>query len=463
MIINFSKKDSKKLFSMKITKKLSEDLFNIQVLSNNDILQLHKLMFDFFAATFAGYSLNKDFNHFVEKIVFSQAGICESHVFKQENRYPAGKAAFMNALYAHGAELDDGNKKAAGHAGVHLIPAVFALADKLESNNEDVLIALATGYEAYIRISSAAQPGLVQRGFHSTGMAGTLACAAACSRLYHLDAQGIEDAIALSTTMTGGLLSYGDSRPAIKPLNPAKAAENGIFAAMLANEGVKGPTEALEGPNGWFHAVTDQVDENCLNGSDHLLLHDCYFKLYPSCRHTHCGIDAAIMLHKQVKIEDIKKINVYIYPNAIKLAGIKHPQNQDETKFSISYTLACALIYGSYGINNMDPSKMTDEVSYLINNIDLIADEAMENREKGIRGAKVEILRKDGKVLEETVLIPKGDPENPLSRDDIIEKLRVCSEGLTSEDTVMKLVRMIENIQGHRKFINPIAKIGVDI
>lgn len=106
---------------------------------------------------------------------------------------------------------------------------------------------------------------------------------------------------------------------------------------------------------------------------------------------------------------------------------------------------------------------MTDEVFDLINNIDLIADEAMENREKGIRGAKVEILRKDGKVLEETVLIPKGDPENPLSRDDIIEKLRVCSEGLASEDTVMKLVRMIENIQGHRKFVNPIAKIGVDI
>ncbi len=448
---------------MGVTTDIAIDLSTIKELSNKDKNQIQMLIIDFMAASYAGYKQNKIFNNAIERVVCQQGGKEESHVLFLNKKYPVKIAAFMNSIYGHGAELDDGNKKAAGHAGVHLIPAVFALADKLESNNEDVLIALATGYEAYIRISSAAQPGLVQRGFHSTGMAGTLACAAACSRLYHLDAQGIEDAIALSTTMTGGLLSYGDSRPTIKPLNPAKAAENGIFAAMLANEGVKGPTEALEGPNGWFHAVTDQVDENCLNGSDHLLLHDCYFKLYPSCRHTHCGIDAAIMLHKQVKIEDIKKINVYIYPNAIKLAGIKHPQNQDETKFSISYTLACALIYGSYGINNMDPSKMTDEVFDLINNIDLIADEAMENREKGIRGAKVEILRKDGKVLEETVLIPKGDPENPLSRDDIIEKLRVCSEGLASEDTVMKLVRMIENIQGHRKFVNPIAKIGVDI
>lgn len=445
---------------MKLTEKLSEDLFNIQVLFNNDVLQLHKLIIDFFAATFAGYSQNRDFNHAVEKVILSQEGTCESYIFRQKRRYPAGKAAFMNAIYAHGAELDDGNKKAAGHAGVHLIPAVFALADKLKSSNEDVLIALATGYEAYIRISSAAQPGLIQRGFHSTGMAGTLACAAACSRLYHLNARGIEDAIALATTMTGGLLSYGDSRPAIKPLNPAKAAENGIFAAMIAKEGVRGPTESLEGPNGWFHAVTDQVEERYLNGSDHLLLHDCYFKLYPSCRHTHCGIDAAILLHEQVKIEDIETINVYIYPNAIKLAGIKYPQNQDETKFSISYTLACALVYGSYGIKNMNPSGISETVKNLINRIHLIADEAMENREKGIRGVRVEIFRKDGKVLEQTVLIPKGDPENPLSRNDIVEKLRVCSEGLIREETVMRIVKMIEDIKGDEKFINPMGNLG---
>lgn len=198
-----------------------------------------------------------------------------------------------------------------------------------------MLLALATGYEAYIRISSAAQPGLVARGFHSTGVAGTLACAAACARLYHLDAQGIEDAIALATTMTGGLLSYGDSRPAIKPLNPGKAAENGVFAAMLANAGVQGPSESLESQNGWFNAVTERYDADCLKGSDHLLLHDCYIKLYPSCRHTHCGIDAGVALHEKVNASDIKSVNVNIYPNAIKLAGIPYPKDQDETKFSI--------------------------------------------------------------------------------------------------------------------------------
>ena len=440
---------------MGITTELAKDLAAVRSLSEKDVDQLHTLIIDFFAAAYAGYRQNRAFNDAVEKVVYPQGGARESKVLFQSEKYPARLAAFMNSVYGHGAELDDGNKKAAGHAGVHLIPAVFALADKLGSSNDEVLTALAAGYETYIRISSAAQPGLVRHGFHSTGMAGTLACAAACARLFGLDAQGVEDAIALSTTMTGGLLSYGDSRPAIKPLNPGKAAENGVFAAMLANEGMQGPTESLEGQNGWFHAVTDQVDEACLKGGDHLLLHDCYFKLYPSCRHTHCGIDAAAALHGKAEPAEIEAVNVYIYPNAIKLAGIKYPKDQDETKFSIHYTLAKALLNGSYGIADMDEPRLTEPVTELIEKIHLIPEEGMEDRARGIRGTRVELVKKNGEILKETVLVPKGDPENPLTRADIIEKLKVCSAGQAEEETLKRLVEAIMNIKGDGAFQNP--------
>lgn len=441
-----------------ITTRLAEELYAIQNLSEKDREQLRTLIIDFFAAAYAGYQQNKAFNRAVEQVVYgntASGGAEGSFVFLQERKYPAGKAAFMNAVYGHGAELDDGNKKAAGHAGVHLIPAVFALADKLGSTQEDVLTALAAGYEAFIRISSAAMPGMVKHGFHSTGMAGTLACAAACAKLYHLDAQGIEDAIALATTLSGGLLSYGDSRPAIKPLNPGKAAENGIFAAMLAKEGVQGPTEALEGPNGWFHAVTDEADETMLKGSDHLLLHDCYFKLYPSCRHTHCGIEAAVNLSGRIKPEEIEKVNVYIYPNAIKLAGIKYPKDQDETKFSIYYTLACGLKNGSYGTKDMDPLDLSDGIRRIIDRTELIPDESMEDRSRGIRGARMEIILKNGEKLDETVLVPKGDPEKPLTRADIIRKLEACSAGLADDETRNRLVNEIAGLGGNVAFRNP--------
>jgi len=418
---------------MNETQRLSVMLSEIRELTDEDIRALRKLILDYLAASCAGYSVNRRFNEQVESQVLPQGGREEATVFYSGEKLPAPKAAFMNSVYAHGAELDDGNRKAMGHIGVHVMPAVFALAEKLGSTEKDVLLALATGYEAYIRISSAAQPGMVKRGYHSTGMAGTPGCAAACARLYHLDAAGIENAIALATTMTGGLLSYGDSRPAIKPLNPAKAAESGMFAAMLAASGMEGPEEALEGPNGWFHAAAESWDGSYLERKPggHLLLHECYFKLYPSCRHTHCGIEAGTVLASRVRAEEIEKVNVYIYSNAIKLAGITYPADADETKFSIAYTLACALTNGSYGVDDMKKAEqMPAQIRSLIARTELIPDETMEDREKGIRGAKVEVVLKNGTREEETVLIPKGDPEKPLSFEDIEKKLETCARGL---------------------------------
>ena len=121
---------------MSVSSVLARELSEIGPLTEKDREQLRTLMIDFFAAAYAGYRQNRSFNLAVEKVVYASGGAEESSVFLQGRKYPAGKAAFMNAVYGHGAELDDGNKKAAGHAGVHLIPAVFALAEKLGSSQD---------------------------------------------------------------------------------------------------------------------------------------------------------------------------------------------------------------------------------------------------------------------------------------------------------------------------------------
>lgn len=446
---------------MKCSKILAQELYELPALTDEDVLCMRKLILDFFAASYAGYDINKAINRQVENVILKQGGVEEATLLISGKRMPAGKAAFMNALYAHGAELDDGNKKAMGHVGVHVIPAVFALAEKIGATDNEVLHAIAVGYEAYIRISTAAQPGLVARGYHSTGVVGTLACAAACASLLKLDAEGIENAIALASTMTGGLLSYGDSTPAMKPLNPAKAAECGLFAAQLAAEGMKGPSEALEGPNGWFHAVTESYDENALIRKDgeHLLIHECYFKLYPSCRHTHCGIEAGAVIHGRVNANDIEAVEEYVYPNAIKLAGIQYPANQDDTKFSIQYTLACALLNGNYSVADMQKAEnMPENIRSFIAKIRLIPDETMENRAKGIRGARVRVILKNGQMEEETILVPKGDPEKPLSFNDIIDKLKICSVNCLDENGVHEIIQYVNQFGGNKLFAYPVIK-----
>ena len=78
----------------------------------------------------------------------------------------------------------------------------------------------------------------------------------------------------------------------------------------------------------------------------------------------------------------------------------------------------------------MDPKAAPEAVWDLVARTELIADETMEDRKAGIRGALVEIVKKDGAVLSEKVTVPRGDPENPVTEEEILTKLRICAAGL---------------------------------
>ena len=74
-----------------------------------------------------------------------------------------------------------------------------------------------------------------------------------------------------------------------------------------------------------------------------------------------------------------------------------------------------------------------------------------------VRGTRVEVILKDGQKMEETVLVPKGDPEKPLTRADIVNKLRTCAQGQADEETLGRLVRSIEAIDGSERFEDPFS------
>lgn len=412
------------------------------------------LILDYYSAVYAGIKVNKVFNKANETIIFANGGKSESSVINSNKKLPSMSAAYLNAVYAHGADMDDGHRKAMGHIAAHIMPSVFALAETLDVNGEDVITAIVAGYEIYIRVAAAAQPGLVHRGFHSTGTAGAIACAAACSKLLGLDQKGIYNAMAVSVTQASGLMIIAESGQMIKPINPAKAAQTGILSALLVKNGVEGGENPLESQKGWFHAMTDSVDDTMITNDlgKKLQISTSYFKPYPSCRHTHCGIEAAINLRPKINNKKIKKVNLYIYRNAIQIAGqIVVPKSLDDSKFSIHYSLACALIKGRYSLSDLDVEKNPEAVK-LTSLIDLIEDETMENRDKGIRGSKLEVILEDGTVLTDTVLIPKGDPENAFTLDDMKLKMQGCTEGVLSEEKASDLFDFVLNLDKIEKF-----------
>ncbi len=410
---------------------------------------------DYYAAGIAGYQVNRVFNQAVLELIHEDGGIGQSSVLFDEGKYPAANAAFMNAVYTHGADMDDGNRLSAGHIGTSVISSVFAVAETLNVLWNDVFVAIVIGYEFFNRIAGAAQPDLYQKGFHSTGVAGSMACAAACAKLLGLDQKGIYNSVSLAAVQSSGLLLIDESNQSCKPINPANAARIGVLSARLALKRVEGPNYPLDSQKGWFHAFSDNPDCDILLdglGSQYTIC-DSYIKLYPACRHTHCCIDAALALREKLfhggpcQIREIEKIEIAIYPNAIRSAGeIGMPKSEEEAKFSIRYAFAVALFKGRFGLEELIPQQ-EKAIADLIERIELLSDSGMEDRSKGIRGAKVTVSLSNGDVFVKEVLIPKGEGTHALNWCDMKEKMAVCASQMMSRKESDALAERCQEIR----------------
>ncbi len=425
---------------------------------------------DYYAACFAGIKINDKFNKSIEDIFFDAEGKKESSVLCKSIKLPVGNAAFLNAVYAHGADMDDGNRKAMGHVAAHVMSAVFALAETLNVSGKDIITAINAGYEVYNRVAAAVQPGLVRRGFHSTGTAGALACAAAAAKLLGLNEKGIYNAISLAAIQSSGLMLVTESGQSCKPLNPANAARSGILAAQLAEKGIESSAYPLESPKGWFHAMSDSVDETEV--TDNLgrifTIRDSYLKPYPSCRHTHCGIEAVLKIrksilgnHDRIEFQKVERIDVYIYPNAIRVAGnIQKPKTDEESKFSIHYTIAVALLRGHFDLEDLNVADIEPEICDIIKKIVLITDNSMENLKAGIRGAKVTLTLSDGSVYEECIRIPKGESVNPFTKQELRNKLTACANGVITAQEQKHLISAVESFEKLEKYYSINTLLG---
>lgn len=415
-----------------------------------EVVEAAKLrVLDYLASAMAGYRLNRRFSDTVTRMYEEMGGAKESRVLFSDLRLPAPNAAFLNAAYGHGADIDDGHRTAQGHPGIVVIPAALALAEAHGRSGKDVLLAVVAGYDVFVRLASAVNPAHFNRGFHSTGTVGTIASGAAAAKVLNLDFVGVRNAISLAAVQSAGVHEVSESAQASKPLSPAKAAYGGVLSGRMARLGIEGPHEALEGSKGFIKAFTDKFDFEVLQKElgKRFDVTTCYLKLYPACRHCHGAIDAAVRLHDagDARLEAIEKIKVYIYPNAIKIVGgIFEPDSADGAKFSLPYCVATGLRHGSYTLDSLDVARSFDSgIRELVRKIEIVSDPALENRAANLRGARVELLFKDGTTKEASVTLPKGDPEVPVSNADVENKLRRSAEGLVPADRAEALIKAV--------------------
>lgn len=348
-------------------------------------------------------------------------------VLGSSQKHAAETAALLNGGLSHIMEMDDLDRGSVVHPGAVVIPAALAVAQREGASGQDFLGAVVAGYEVAIRIGEAASKRHYFY-FHNTATCGVFGATAAAGWVLGLTAGQLVWALGNAGTMAAGLWQFNADGDMSKHLHAGRAAANGVLAADLARHGFTGARRILEGERGFFAATAPDADPARVTVS--LNSHSPQFKIsgvsikpHASCRHTHPAIDAALSLRPQLAGRAIREVQLDTYQAAIDLCRNPSPDTPYAAKFSLPYCVATALLRGEVGLESFAEETIADPaVADLMPRILIRPNPEFETAYPEQWPARLCLGLKGGEWLEAAVRHPKGDPENPLTPEELEAK-----------------------------------------
>lgn len=436
---------------MKITQRLAEF---IAVAPSGSIplearVQARRAVLDTVGVLLAG--TREECSRITADLARDQGGAEDATVFGRAFRAPAAEAALVNGASAHALDFDDVSVSMTGHPSVPLLPAVLALGEKLGSSGRDVIDAFVLGFEAECKLGRLIGAPHYAFGWHPTSTFGALGAAAACARLLQLDAGRTQMALGIAASLASGVRQNFGSMT--KPLHAGWAARSGVVAATLAGRGFTADAEALEGPGGFLAAASggaefDNASLEHLGDPWEIVSPGIGVKLYPCCYFTHTAIDAALQLRPSIKdhVHAVERIGVSVSPGTTMVLRKTLPNTGLEGKFSMEYCVAAALTDGAVMLGTFtDDAVAQPHVTALMTRVNVTEDRAPAS--VSIGGTAVVRTQLDGQTIESPVVeIPRGDPRNPLSWDELCAKFRDCASTVLGPDEIEATIRLIDNL-----------------
>ena len=335
-------------------------------------------------------------------------------------------AAMINGAASHSVEFDDIYRDAGYHPGSPVISAALAAAQSTGASGEKFLRAVIVGYETSTRIGEAIMPSHY-KFWHTTGTVGSFGAAAAVATVLDCNRDQIAHALGTVGSFASGLQQAFRSQCMTKPLHGGHAADVGAMAAMGAAKGLTGALDMLEGEVGFGAAMSVNPDWSKATkdlGVDYHITR-VTFKNHGCCGHTFAPIDGALHLQKTHGFtwRDIKRVKIATYKAGTDITDNPDPEGEYQAKFSLQYVTAHALVHGSVRLVAFAPERLLDpDVRAVLAKVEVTADPVLSKGYPGQRAAHVEIELNDGRVFKHFQPTRKGDPEMPLTDDEVNEK-----------------------------------------
>ena len=376
-------------------------------------------------------------------------------------KLPARFAAFANGVAIHADDYDDTQLAVAKdrvyglltHPTASVLPVVLALGERDRRSGLEMLTAYEVAVEAETKISEAINPRHYDDGFHSTATVGTIAAAAAASRMMGFDVEQTRRALSIGASQSAGLReNFGTMT---KPFHPGRGAESGIVAADFAKLGWTAAPSILEANRGFFKAAGGGFDPNAIDGKLGnpwtFAFPGVSIKPHPSGSLTHPGMGLMLDLIRKHDIRpgDVVKVSVGTnrhMPNAL----IHHrPRNELQAKFSMEFCMAILLIERRAGLAQFtDEVVLRPDVQKMIEKVEFGVHPEAEAAGYEKMTTIIDIELAGGRRISGRADFGKGSPANPMTDDELAGKFRECAEwGGLSKSNADKVVDLVFNLE----------------
>lgn len=394
------------------------------------------VVYDALGALLAATSKKFDYGDLVARIVRDTGGRPEAQIFNLPLRADAVTAALWNGALGYYCDIESHHPGAIMHAIAVVGPAALAVGEKMDSSGKDVLAAIVVGIDVACRVSYAlSAPALYERGFHPTCVAGTFGSLAAAARLFGLRGPALRAAFGLAGTETSGLLAWvDDEREHARPYNMGLAARHGVSAAHLAWCGLSGPPRIFESKYPLGKAFTGEWHEDALLGllGERFMVMELAFKLYASCAFTHPGLDGLldVVARERLRPDEIEHVRLR-FPRS----GYHVIDGNPLRSHSAQYVFALAVHKGRVDFEDILNDRRLDDpsIAKLSAKIDVVGDDETEQTYPDVYRSIVEIETARGTFVRD-VSHPKGSPQNPLTRAELVRKFERITADVVSPE-----------------------------
>lgn len=350
------------------------------------------------------------------------------------------QAAQANAYAAHVLDYDDtlATTRTTLHGSAPVWPAALAIAEWRRLAGREALAAFVLGYDVAWRVAEAAGPSHYHTGWHVTGTTGRFGAAAAAGKLLGLPADQLTHAFGIAGTQAGGLKAvYGSM---CKALHPARAAGDGVAAALLAARGFTSSGAILEAKYGFLEILSQAPSpERLTAGLGHTFnVTRDGFKPYACGSLMHALIDGVLELRNTHGLDpsQVERIQVWAHPYVLSVTGKREPCTGLEGKFSAYHAAAVALIDGGAQVAQFTDARVQDaRVRSLRDRVALHAREGFVKDQ-----AVVQITLQDGAVLEADIPHASGTPDRPLTDARLDAKARGLLEPVLGAGTTARVL-----------------------